>query len=264
MFPVKASRNPLTIATSVAVIIIIAFTLAVSSSLFVLSFSPIPALATEELEPRAVIEDDDNNPSLNSTGSGSDIPLIEKVSDNGTYLVQLAWPQLPLNPDNAFDLQVNFLNASAPRGTNETVPQAETNFTGSGSEAGGTVPSTQQNFLDVDSYDITIYSDDGSVLWQKMDQPGTGGSPGERVLIGNYTGPVTIDITDIRPGGGVGDSTTTAGDVKTDSVEFTATVVPEFPLAMIPLIAAVAGIVVILRIKIGMQNRAGGNGFNAM
>jgi hypothetical protein len=47
-------------------------------------------------------------------------------------------------------------------------------------------------------------------------------------------------------------------------VEFTATVVPEFPLAMIPLIVAVAGIVVILRIKMGMQNRAGGNGFNAM
>ena len=129
----------------------------------------VPAMASEEPEPRTVINDEGNNPSLNSTGSGSELPLLEKVSDNGTYLVQLAWPTLPLNPDNAFDLQVFFLNASDPRGINGTAAQPETNFTGSGTEMGGTVPETMQSVIDVESYDITIYSDDGSVLWQKLD-----------------------------------------------------------------------------------------------
>jgi hypothetical protein len=206
----------------------------------------IPAMASVELEPRAVIEDEGNNPSLNSTGSGTEAPLLEKVSDNGTYLVQLAWPTLPLNPDDAFDLQVFFLNASNPRGTNGTAAQPETNFTGSGIEAGGTDPETMMNIIDVESYDITIYSDDGSVLWQKMDQPGVGGSAGERIIIANnYTGPVTIEITDIRPGS----ETVAASAGSTDSVSFTATIVPEFPLAVIPLVSSIAVVLFVLRTR---------------
>ena len=206
----------------------------------------VPAMASEEPEPRTVINDEGNNPSLNSTGSGSELPLLEKVSDNGTYLVQLAWPTLPLNPDNAFDLQVFFLNASDPRGINGTAAQPETNFTGSGTEMGGTVPETMQSVIDVESYDITIYSDDGSVLWQKLDQPGVGGSGGERVVIGNYTGPVTIDITDIRPGS----ETATAAGGMTDSVSFAASVVPEFPLVAIPLVASIAAVLLVLRTRV--------------
>ena len=206
----------------------------------------VPAMASEEPEPRTVINDEGNNPSLNSTGSGSELPLLEKVSDNGTYLVQLAWPTLPLNPDNAFDLQVFFLNASDPRGINGTAAQPETNFTGSGTEMGGTVPETMQSVIDVESYDITIYSDDGSVLWQKLDQPGVGGSGGERVVIGNYTGPVTIDITDIRPGS----ETATAAGGMTDSVSFAASVVPEFPLVAIPLVASIAAVLFVLRTRV--------------
>lgn len=217
---------------------------AVAFCLFAIPFS-VPAMASEELEPRAVIKDEGNNPSLNSTGSGSELPLLEKVSDNGTYLVQLVWPTLPLNPDNAFDLQVFFLNASDPRGINGTAAQPETNFTGSGTEAGGTVPEAMQSIIDVESYDIAIYSDDGSVLWQKMDQPGVGGSAGERVIIGNYTGPVTIEITDIRPGS---ETATAAGDM-TDSVRFTASVVPEFPLVAVPLVASIAAVLFVLRMR---------------
>jgi hypothetical protein len=220
---------------------------AVAFCLFAIPFS-VPAMASEELEPRAVIEDEGNNPSLNSTGSGSELPLLEKVSDNGTYLVQLVWPTLPLNPDNAFDLQVFFLNASDPRGINGTAAQPETNFTGSGIEAGGTVPEAMQSIIDVESYDIAIYSDDGSVLWQKMDQPGVGGSAGERVIIGNYTGPVTIEITDIRPGS---ETATAAGDM-TDSVRFTASVVPEFPLVAVPLVASIAVVLLVLRTRTAM------------
>jgi hypothetical protein len=203
----------------------------------------IPAFASEEFQPEAVIEEDTNNPTLNSTG---DYPLLERVSDNGNYLVQLAWPQFPLNPDNAFDLQVFFLDPNNPSGTNGTAAQPESNATGSGIEAGSiTVPDTLDRFINIESYDITIYTNDGSVLWQKMDQPGRAAAPGERVTVGNYTGPVTIEITDIRPAG----ETATAGQGGTDSVKFSATIVPEFPLALIPLIAAVASIVAATRLR---------------
>lgn len=198
----------------------------------------IPSLASAQSEPGSDVGDD--NPRLDST---NDYPLLEKLSDNGNYLVRLSWAQLPVNPDNAFDLQVIFLDPETPTGPNGTVAQPESNQTGSGQEGGSiTVPDTQQNFVDVESYDITIYTNDGSILWQKMDQPGMGGAPGERILPGNYTGPVTIEITDIRPGG----ETQVAG---TDSVEFSASIVPEFPLALVPLVAAAAGVVAILRIK---------------
>jgi hypothetical protein len=185
-----------------------------------------------------------NNPNLNTTGS--DVPLLQKMSDKGLYLVQIAWPQLPLNPDGAFDLQIFFLNATHPTGTNGTVVQPETNYTGSGSEGGAfTVPDTQQNFAGVKSYDITIYSDDGRVLWQKVDQPASGASPGQRIILGNYTGPVTIEIADIRPGSG----TTTASEGSTDSVKFTASVTPEFPFALLGLAAAAS--VALVAIKFG-------------
>lgn len=204
----------------------------------------VPALASEEFEPEAAITQDENNPTLNSTSG--DYPLLERMSDNGNYLVRLAWPQQPLNPDNAFDLQVFFLDPNDPSGTNGTAAQPESNASGSGQESGSiTVPDTLEHFIDVESYDITIYGDDGSVLWQKMDQPGMGGTPGERIVIGNYTGPVTIDITDIRPGNG----TATAGEGATDSVKFSASVVPEFPVVLIPVVAAVAGIIAISRIR---------------
>jgi hypothetical protein len=78
-----------------------------------------------------------------------------------------------------------------------------------------------------------------------MDQPGMGGTPGERVLVGNYTGPVTIEITDIRPG----DATTTAAEADTDSVKFSASIVPEFPLISIPVIAAIATVVAVMRLR---------------
>jgi hypothetical protein len=200
------------------------------------------AFASEEIEPRAAIEDTNSSASLNSTGG--DYPLLERVSDNGNYIVRLAWPQMPLNPDNAFDLQVFFLDPNDPSGTNGTAAQPESNTTGSGQVGGSiTVPDSMDRFVNIESYDITIYTGDGSVLWQRLDRPGMAGTPGERILVGNYTGPVTIEITDIRP---VGETTT----AETDSVKFSASVVPEFSLAWIPLMIAGAGIVAILRLRL--------------
>ncbi|HEV8387884.1 MAG TPA: hypothetical protein VGQ03_09705 [Nitrososphaera sp.] len=213
----------------------IAFIVAISLSLH--------ALASEESEPNPEFQDE-NNPSLNSTG---DYPILERLSEKGNYLVRLAWPQLPLNPDNAFDLQIYFLDPADSSGTNVTVAQPDySNTTGSGQRGGNiTVPVTSDHYLDVESYNITIYTGDGSVLWQRLDRPGMAGTPGERVLVGNYTGPVTIEITDIRPAG----ETATSGESGTDSVRFSASIVPEFPLVLIPLIAAAAGFIAISRFK---------------
>lgn len=208
----------------------------------VITFS-FSALASGQSEPNPVFNND-RNPSLNSTEG--DYPLLEKVSDNGNYIVKLAWPQFPLNPDKAFDLQLFFLDPKDPSGTNTTAAELESNSTRSDQDGGRIVAfDIQEHYLDVESYDITIFTGDGSVLWQRLDRPGMAGTPGERILVGNYTGPVTIEITDIRPGA----KTVTAGVVGTDSVTFSASIVPEFPLASIPLIAASAGIVVILRFR---------------
>jgi hypothetical protein len=199
------------------------------------------AFAQEDIEPRAVLNGaEEDNPSLNSTET--DIPILEQVSDKGIYRVQLKWPEVPLSPENVFDIQLVFLNASAP---NATLPVAEGNFSGSGSEAGATVPEIVDSPLPIESYDIAIYSDDGRELWKKVDQPGLGGRPGQNVELANYTGPVTIEVTNIKPGWDTGE-TTTAEDM-TDSVKFNATVVPEFPVAAAMLAAGVAATVAMLR-----------------
>ena len=167
--------------------------------------------------------------------------LLAEVWDSRTGSLST---QVLLNPESAFDLQLVFLNASAP---NATLPQAESNFTGSGSEAGSTVPDIVDSPLPVKSYDIAIYSNDGKVLWQKTNQPGEGGRPGQRIEFeGNYTGPVTIKVTNIKPGW----ETATASEDLTDSVTFTATVVPEFPaIAVLPLAIGVFAVIVAFRLK---------------
>jgi hypothetical protein len=168
------------------------------------------------------------SPSLNTTGSDTGVPIIEQNSTNGTYLVQLRWPQVPLNPDGTFEFQLFFLNASSPRDVNQTVALSYTNQSNSASinQTGSTVPVVVENILPIASYDIAIYSADGKLLWEKTKQPGEGGMPGQRVLLeGNYTGPVSIKVTNILPGW-----KTEKPNELNDSVTFAATVVPEFPM----------------------------------
>lgn len=200
------------------------------------------SFAQQDIEPRAVLNGaEDKDQSLNSTST--DTPLLEKVSDKGIYKVQLRWPQVPLSADNSIDLQLVFLNASA---SNATLPEREGNFSGSGSEAGLTVPGTVDSPLPIKSYDIAIYSGDGTELWKKANQPGEAGRPGQHVeLLSNYTGPVTVEVTNIQPGWNVGE-TATAEDM-TDSVKFSATIAPEFPVAAVMLAAGIAGTLAILR-----------------
>ena len=171
------------------------------------------------------------------------------MSEKGIYLVQFRWPQVTLNEQGAWQIELVFLNASSPSPTPENFPQRETNASGasvSGS-SGFTDPGIIETTLPVESYDIALYDEGGNVLWEKADQPGIGGRGTQRIeLESNYTGPVTINITDIRPGW---ESETQTAEDLTDSVSFTATIVPEFPIVAAIMAGGIAASIAAARLR---------------
>lgn len=219
-----------------------------------IGFSSAPAFAQEtEIDPTANITGLETGPELNSTST--ELPILEKISDKGIYNVQLKWVQSQVNPEDGIDIELVFLNASAPEATAETIPQLESNLSGfsQNESAGFNVPGAIQSPLAVESYDLAVYTDDGTELWKKAGLFASGGMDGERIVYeGSYTGPVTIEVTNIIPGWAVPDETSTAGEDLVDSVTFTATVVPEFPLlAALPLVAGIAGVLSFMRLRAG-------------
>jgi len=161
--------------------------------------------------------------------------ILEKVSDKGNYRVQIMWNQLgsqntnaipsanatssPAIPKQGFEMEIDFLNASAPLPSGKTVPQKESRIR-SESPIGASAnqmptPSIIQTTVPVDSYDITIYSNDGKELWKKLNQPVTAGRGVQRVVFAdsNYTGGITIQITNIK-----------SGNIPLNAVTFTARV----------------------------------------
>jgi hypothetical protein len=190
----------------------------------------------------------DTSPQMNITST--DAPVLQQVSEKGIYLVELKWPQVVADAEDALQVEIVFNNASAPAPTSNTIPQREDNFTDSGIEDAQTVPATIGGEpMQVESYDMAIYAPDGRKLWEKLDQPGQGGRGTQRIdLDSNYTGPVTIDISDIRPGAG-GDETSTAAD-NADSVSFNVTIVPEFPVATVLL---AIGIIITIAVQVRRQ-----------
>ena len=167
-----------------------------------------------------------NIPSLKNT-TAANTPVLEKNSDKGIYKVRLLWPLVVADVQKSLQVEIDFLNASSPVGTNSTVPQRENVSTGSGIGTGGNVPSAMDFPLTVKSYDMIIYTSDGKELWKKTDQPGLGGRGSQRIVLNNnYTGPVTIVISNIQPGWvNTGGATTNAtASNLTDSVKFNATI----------------------------------------
>jgi hypothetical protein len=211
------------------------YMLSVVTLAFIIAASLLPPLFAQQ----------DNATQLNATST--DVPVLQQVSEKGIYLVELKWPQAISDVEDALQVEIVFNNASAPMPTNTTIPQREGNETGVGIEAGLTVPEALGGEpMHVESYDIAIYTPDGRKLWEQLDQPGQGGRATQRIeLESNYTGPVTIDISDIRPGGG-GDETATAADMA-DSVTFTATIVPEFPLVTVLLAIGIIATILLFR-----------------
>ncbi len=177
---------------------------------------------------------------LNQTGT--DLPILEQLSDKGNYLIQVRWGQDPsLLAASGFDMEIVFLNASAPEATPESFPIKETNVTGDSfvGSGGFTDPSIVQRMVPIESYDITVYSDNGEQLWKKANQPVQAGRAYERITFENpYTGGITIQINNIKAAGNMGgtiggplsgpnESNPSQDKAETDSINFTATVVEE-------------------------------------
>ncbi len=196
------------------------------------------------LEPPGNISsnNDMNDTILNTTSTN--LPVLQKLSDRGNYIVQIRWGQDPtLLAASGFDMELVFLNASGPEATSQTFPQKETNLTGQSTLGSSffTDPSIVQRMVPIESYDMIIYSDTGKELWKKADQPVHAGRAYERITFQNpYTGGITIQINNIKSGGSMGgtiggalsgsnENKTTEGRSSTDSVKFTARVVENNP-----------------------------------
>ena len=203
---------------------------------------------TDSLYVQSPVPADDTSAGLNITST--DIPVLQQVSEKGIYLVELKWPLTYTDPEGSLQVELVFNNASAPPPTSDTIPQKEDNFTDSGLEDTRTVPETLGGEpMQVQSYDMAIYTPDGRKLWEQLDQPVQGGRATQRIeLDSNYTGPVSIDISDIRPPGGSGDETATASDMA-DSVTFTATIAPEFPLVTVLLAIGIIATIAVQRYR---------------
>ena len=203
-----------------------------------------PGTQNEEqvLEPPGNISSsiDTKDTVLNKTGT--DLPILEKLSDKGNYLIQVRWGQDPsLLAARGFDMEIVFLNASESEATPESFPIKETNVTGDSfvGSGGYTDPSIIQRMVPIESYDISVYSDNGEQLWKKANQPVQAGRAYERITFENpYTGGITIQINNIKSAGNMGGTIggplsgpneTKSSDEKaeTDSINFTATVVEE-------------------------------------
>jgi hypothetical protein len=133
-------------------------------------------------------------------------PMITNISSNGNYKVQLSLNS-PLNiqslPKNGFSPSITFMNASAPPATLNTIPNraAQSGGTTVGAGIQYNVPGSIQRLASVSSFDMTIYDNHGKVLWNKVNQPVTGGKGLEQVEFPNgYAGIITILIHNIKPG----------------------------------------------------------------
>ena len=162
----------------------------------------------KQLEPPGNVSVPSNQEDIVLNTTSTNIPVIEQLSDKGTYKVQLRWGQPPsLLPENGFDMEIVFLNASAPPASPQTFPMTETNETGGPTTMGATGytnPSLIERMVPIKSYDIAVYSDDGRELWKKENQAVQGGRAYERVTLEKpYTGNITVSIFNIKGTGGI-------------------------------------------------------------
>jgi hypothetical protein len=127
-----------------------------------------------------------NTNSKTATANITDgVNVIERLSDKGKYKVQLrSNDSFSFLPKKGFDMQILFLNASSASA------QSNNNNT-----------SQMNQLLPVNGFDITIYSNNGKVLWQKTNQTINAATAFENVNFANggYSGGITIQVTNIKP-----------------------------------------------------------------
>jgi hypothetical protein len=226
--------------TSVAsTILLLTFTGLLFSSAFAQQ-TPGTQKEDEALETPGNISSNTDTKDLVLNKTGTDLPILEQLSDKGNYLIQVRWAQNPsLLAASGFEMEIVFLNASQPEATPESFPIKETNVTGDSfvGSGGYTDPSIIQRMVPIESYDITVYSDNGEQLWKKANQPVQAGRAFERITFEKpYTGGITIQINNIKSAGNMGgtiggplsgsnENKSTNEKAETDSINFTATVV---------------------------------------
>ena len=99
-------------------------------------------------------------------------PLITNVSSKGVYQVQLNW-STPISiqslPKSGFSPHILFMNATAPPATSKTIPNraARSGGTTMGSGTQYNVPGSIERIVPINSFDMTIYDNQGKILWNK-------------------------------------------------------------------------------------------------
>jgi hypothetical protein len=122
-------------------------------------------------------------------------PVLQKLSDNKVYMVTLKSGQA--SAAYGLNFEIVFLNATS---TNLNTPpaNAESNVsTDKNASVGMTVPSVVEHVIPVKSFDIRIFGSNGNELFNKIKEEPHGGRILEKVDITNYTGHITIDISNI-------------------------------------------------------------------
>ncbi len=126
-------------------------------------------------------------------------PVLQKISDKGTYLVAIKSGQSPISA--GLNLEIVFLNKTSPY-LGAPPPNSESNLssTEANKSIGMVVPSVVERTLPVKSYDIIINSGDGKEIWKKTNQVPQGGRGPETIMLENYgIGNITINIKNIVP-----------------------------------------------------------------
>ena len=122
-------------------------------------------------------------------------PILQKLSDNKIYMVTLKSGQA--SAAYGLNFEIVFLNATS---TNLNTPpaNAESNVsTDTNASVGMTVPSVVEQVIPVKSFDIRILGNNGNELFNKTNEEPHGGRILEKIDIKNYTGHITIDISNI-------------------------------------------------------------------
>lgn len=126
-------------------------------------------------------------------------PVLQKISDKGTYLVTVKSGQSSIS--TGLNIEILFLNKTSPY-LNAPPPNAESNLSSTeyNKSSGLVVPSVVERTVPVKSYDIVINSNDSKELWKKVNQTTQGGRAPQTIMLKDYDiGDITISIKNIVP-----------------------------------------------------------------
>jgi hypothetical protein len=166
------------------------------------------------------------------------VTTIQKLSEKGYYLVQ--FKSGIGTPTPSIPIDIVFLNATFPttgrEGTVFSSPEAIEGGDTELAQSNLSIP-VDYNIAPVQRYDLTIYDDQGNILWNKANNDLYGISGKNFVTLGNYVGDITISINNIvmlpsvekimlerqsSSSSSSSEQATTADKKLTDSVKFTA------------------------------------------